>query len=116
MSDSVDVTLPIREKAASFEEVVGGTSCNQSSFKTKRGSFLFIGPGAKGVGYKAMFKLRDSLPQAEALLALKQKPHLIQFLLNSHGRDYNLIIHDHRSIQLTFYCPYALQYERLYEY
>ena len=67
MSDSVDVTLPIREKAASFEEVVGGTSCNQSSFKTKRGSFLFIGPGAKGVGYKAMFKLRDSLPQAEEL-------------------------------------------------
>ena len=67
MSDSRDPTYPIREMATAFEEVVTGTSCNQSSFKTKRGSFLFIGPGAIGVGNKAMFKLKVSMPQAQAL-------------------------------------------------
>ena len=73
MSDFLDPTLPIREKAASFENVITGTSCNQSSFKTKRGSFLFIGPGARGIGYKAMFKLRDSIAQAQGLAAEKPK-------------------------------------------
>lgn len=67
MNDSKDPTFPIREKAASFENVVTGTSCNQSSFKTKRGSFFFTGPGAKGVGFKAMFKLNGSMPQAQTL-------------------------------------------------
>ncbi|MBC8374900.1 MAG: hypothetical protein H8E26_02575 [FCB group bacterium] len=67
MSESGDPTFPIREKAAAFENVVTGTSCNQSSFKTKRGSFFFAGPGAKGVGFKAMFKLKASMPQAQAL-------------------------------------------------
>ena len=67
MTDSSDPTFPIREKAAAFENVLTGTSCNQSSFKTKRGSFFFIGPGAKGVGFKAMFKLNVSMPQAQAL-------------------------------------------------
>ncbi|MCF7807805.1 MAG: hypothetical protein K9N38_04710 [Candidatus Marinimicrobia bacterium] len=64
MNASGDPTLAIREKAAEFEEVIKGTSCNQSSFKTKQGSFLFIGPGPKGVGYKAMFKLKESMPEA----------------------------------------------------
>ena len=72
MNASSDPTFPIREKAASFENVVTGTSCNQSSFKTKRGSFFFAGPGAKGVGFKAMFKLKGSMPQAQALA--KEKP------------------------------------------
>jgi len=67
MHDSEDVTYPIREKAASYDNVIIGTSCNQSSFKTKRGSYFFIGPGAKGVGYKAMFKLAASKPQAQEL-------------------------------------------------
>jgi hypothetical protein len=67
MHATADPTLAIREMAAAFSEVVTGTSCNQSSFKTKRGSFLFIGPGAKGIGYKAMFKLRESMPQAQEL-------------------------------------------------
>ncbi len=67
MTNLNDPTFPIREAAAAFEEVVSGTSCNQSSFKTKRGSFLFIGPGAKGVGYKAMFKLKGSMARAQAL-------------------------------------------------
>lgn len=69
MARSIDPTEPIREKAASFPEVAKGTSCNQSSFKAGKGSFLFIGPGAKGVGFKAMFKLEHSLSQARKLAA-----------------------------------------------
>ena len=67
MARSIDPTEPIREKAASFPEVAKGTSCNQSSFKAGKGSFLFIGPGAKGVGFKAMFKLEHSMSQARKL-------------------------------------------------
>lgn len=63
MSDPTD---PIREKAASYPEVAKGTSCNQSSFKAGSGAFLFIGPGPKGKGFKAMFKLRESMPGAES--------------------------------------------------
>ena len=69
MARSTDPTKPIREKAASFPDVAKGTSCNQSSFKAGKGSFLFIGPGAKGVGFKAMFKLDHSMPQARKLAA-----------------------------------------------
>ena len=67
MSRTIDPTEPIREKAASFPEVAKGTSCNQSSFKAGKGSFLFIGPGAKEVGFKAMFKLEYSMSQARKL-------------------------------------------------
>ena len=67
MARSTDPTEPIREKAASFPEVAMGTSCNQSSFKAGKGAFLFIGPGAKGVGFKAMFKLEHSMSQARKL-------------------------------------------------
>lgn len=73
MNDPADPTLPIREAAAALSEVLTGTSCNQNSFKTKRGSFLFIGPGAKGIGYKAMFKLEDSMPQAQELAVAHPK-------------------------------------------
>lgn len=70
MPRAEDPTEPIREKAVTFPDVATGTSCNQSSFKTKSGkSFLFLGPGAKGVGFKAMFKLARSLPQAATLSA-----------------------------------------------
>jgi hypothetical protein len=69
MPASIDPTDPIRRKAATFPDVADGTACNQSSFKAGKGSFLFIGPGAKGVGYKAMFKLGDSMPQARTLAA-----------------------------------------------
>ena len=67
MARSIDPTEPIREKAASFPEVAEGTSCNQSSFKAGKGAFLFIGLGAKGVGFKAMFKLEHSMSQARKL-------------------------------------------------
>ena len=42
-------------------------SCNQASFKVGKQSFFFVGPGAKGVGYKAMFKLDESKAEAEQL-------------------------------------------------
>ena len=63
----VDPTEAMREKAAAFPEVAKGTSCNQSSFKTTKKSFLFVGPGPKGKGFKAMFKLKESMPEAQAL-------------------------------------------------
>ena len=69
MAHPRDPTEPIRKKAITFPAIVEGTSCNQSSFKTGRGSFLFVGPGAKGQGYKAMFKLKRSIPQARELAA-----------------------------------------------
>ena len=64
-----DPTDPIRNKAASYSEVAKGTSCTQSAFKAGRGTFLFIGPGRKGKGFKAMFKLEDSLQDAQARAA-----------------------------------------------
>jgi len=47
-----------------FPGVTTGTSCSQSAFKVGKGSFLFIGPGPKGQGFKAMFKLKTSMPEA----------------------------------------------------
>ena len=67
MARMSDPTDPIRKKAAAFPGEAKGTSCNQSSFKTGKGSFLFIGPGPKGQGFKAMFKLHRSLAQATKL-------------------------------------------------
>ena len=67
MSPAADPTEAIRERAETLPAVSVGTSCNQTSFKTRTGSFLFIGPGAKGQGFKAMFRLRDSLPEAQRL-------------------------------------------------
>ena len=62
-----DPTDPIRSKAVTFPGVAKGTSCNQSSFKAGTGTFLYIGPGAKDKGFKAMFKLKRSMPQAKKL-------------------------------------------------
>ena len=73
MTESNDPTLAIREAAATFPDVAKGTSCNQSSFKAGKGSFLFIGPGPKGVGFKAMFKLKASMPEAQKLAAQEPK-------------------------------------------
>ncbi|TFH09628.1 MAG: hypothetical protein E4H08_05400 [Candidatus Atribacteria bacterium] len=64
MAKSPDPTEAIREAAAKFPGVAQGTSCNQSSFKAGKDSFLFIGPGPKGRGFKAMFKVNASMPQA----------------------------------------------------
>lgn len=64
MPQSDDPTDCIRQRAVAFPEVARGTSCNQTAFKAGKGTFLFIGPGAKGIGFKAMFKLKASMPQA----------------------------------------------------
>lgn len=69
MATERDPTLAMRNEAAAFPEVERGTSCNQSSFKTKKGAYLFVGPGSKGIGHKAMFKLLASMPQARELAA-----------------------------------------------
>lgn len=60
-----DPTGPIREKASRYPEVDEGTACTQSSFKTGKKAFLFI--GMQGGRYKAMFKLQKSLPEATRL-------------------------------------------------
>ncbi len=62
-----DPTEAIRIAAGKFSNVAAGTACNQSSFKTGKNSFLFIGPGTRGVGFKAMFKLGKSMEQARRL-------------------------------------------------
>jgi len=67
MSVDSDPTDAIRTKAAAFPAVAPGTSCNQSAFKVGKRAFLYIGPGAKGRGFKAMFKLDESMPQAKEL-------------------------------------------------
>lgn len=67
MAPDSDPTDAIRTKAAAFPAVAPGTSCNQSSFKVGKRAFLYIGPGAKGRGFKAMFKLDQSMPQAREL-------------------------------------------------
>lgn len=69
MTDQTDPTEPIRVAAAALPAVDTGTSCNQSSFKTGKRAFLFIGPGPKGRGYKAMFKLDGSMAKAHRLAA-----------------------------------------------
>ena len=50
-------------------DIVEGTSCNQTSFKVGKKAVLYVGPGAKGVGYKSMFKLAASLDEARELAA-----------------------------------------------
>ena len=67
MAKSQDPTDAIRRQAVTFPGIAKGTSCTQSSFKAGKGTFLFIGPGPKGQGFKAMFKLKASMPQAKKL-------------------------------------------------
>ena len=67
MAKTKDPTEPIRKLAASLPDAESGTSCNQTSFKVGKSSFLFIGPGAKGIGFKAMFKLERSMADARKL-------------------------------------------------
>ena len=69
MANSPDPTDAIRRQAVTFPGVAKGTSCTQSAFKAGKGTFLFIGPGPKGQGFKAMFKLKTSMPQAQKLVA-----------------------------------------------
>ena len=64
MTSSKDPTDAMRKRALEFPDVTSGTSCSQSSFTVGKGKFLFLGPGPKGKGFKAMFKLKASMPEA----------------------------------------------------
>ncbi len=65
MDKSHDPTHAMRLKAGHYNGVTEGTACTQSAFRRGKKSFFFI--GEQGGRYKAMFKLRASKPQAEAL-------------------------------------------------
>ena len=68
-----DPTEGLKNAAASLPNVVSGTSCNQTSYKAGKKAFLYVGPGAKGIGYKAMFKLEASLAEAKDLASREPK-------------------------------------------
>ena len=67
MPAAKDPTEALKKAAAALPNVAEGTSCNQSSYKAGTKAFLYVGPGAKGVGYKAMFKLDVSVAEAKDL-------------------------------------------------
>ena len=62
-----DPTKALRKAAGALPDAVEAMSCNQTSYKAGKKAFLYVGPGAKGIGYKAMFKLEASLGEAESL-------------------------------------------------
>ena len=65
MASSKDPTDPIKRKAGRYAGVDQGTACTQSSFKAGKTAFLYIGP--QGGRFKAMFKLKKSIPEATRL-------------------------------------------------
>ncbi len=67
MSRPSDPTLAMCDFARTLPGTTEGTSCTQTSFKVGKKAFLYLGPGPKGEGFKAMFKLETSLPQAKGL-------------------------------------------------
>ncbi len=69
MPAAKDPTRALKEAAAALPDVVEGTSCNQSSYKAGKKAFLYVGPGPKGIGFKAMFKLEASAEEARNLAA-----------------------------------------------
>ncbi|MEM9291027.1 MAG: hypothetical protein AAGD01_05050 [Acidobacteriota bacterium] len=74
MTSPQDPTTALREAAAAYPDIIAGTSCNQTSYKAGgKKAYFYIGPGAKGIGYKAMFKLDDSLQEAIDLAEIQPK-------------------------------------------
>ena len=66
MSESQqDPTEAMRLKASLYPKVDAGTACTQSSFKANKKGFLYV--GEQGGRFKAMFKLKTSMPEAVAL-------------------------------------------------
>lgn len=64
-STTQDPTDPIRRKAGRYAGVDEGKACTQTSFKSGKKAFLYVGM-AKG-RHKAMFCLRQSIPEATNL-------------------------------------------------
>lgn len=62
-----DATQSIRSAATALPGVVVGQACTQTAFKVGTKAFLYI--GQQGGRYKAMFRLQQSLSEAEALAA-----------------------------------------------
>ena len=60
-----DPTEPMKALARSLKDADEGTSCSQVSFKAGGKAFFYV--GEQGGRFKAMFKLRDSLAQADEL-------------------------------------------------
>ena len=60
----------IKDRANQYADVEQGQSCSQTSFKTNKKAFLFI--GEQGGRHKAMFKLGAS--KAEAIKLAKAEP------------------------------------------
>ena len=60
-----DLTETLCDAARSFDNVHEGTSCSQAAFKVGGKAFFYM--GVQGGRLKAMFKLSDSLPQAEEM-------------------------------------------------
>ena len=60
-----DATQAIRLKAGGYPDAEEGTSCTQTSYKTGKKAFLYI--GQQGGRHKAMFRLEKSLPEATKL-------------------------------------------------
>jgi len=54
-------------KASEYPGVAEGTACAQSSFKRGKKSFFFA--GEQGGRHKAMFKLKNSIPEAQKMAA-----------------------------------------------
>ncbi len=67
MPGAKDPTKALKDAAATLPNAVEGTSCSQTSYKAGKKAFLYVGPGTKGIGYKAMFKLEVSLEEAKDL-------------------------------------------------
>lgn len=65
MATKKDPTEAMRLQASRYPEVDQGTACTQSSFKTGKTAFLYV--GMQGGRYKAMFKLGPSAAQAAQL-------------------------------------------------
>ena len=67
MSGAKDPTKALRKATGALLCAVEAMSCNQTSYKMGKKAFLYVGPGTKGVGRKALFKLEVSLGEAESL-------------------------------------------------
>ena len=67
MPGAKDPTKALRKAAGALPDVGEAMSCNQTSYKAGKKAFLYVGPGPKGIGYKAMFKLEESLEEAKNL-------------------------------------------------